>query len=155
MPRRERNRPSGKGRAGARGRDRGGAPSRGGRRGQGHQLRRRRRTMVSGRRTNRRGCTSLVPPDAPRVSRSADRVTAVWELARRVKNNRVVHPDAAETPLAVHVDQEACTLCGVCQTVCPTGAIELGDTAAEVNVDACALCGACVEACPTGAIAMN
>lgn len=62
--------------------------------------------------------------------------------------------DRGATPVA-HVDEEACKLCGACQTVCPTEAISLGDTAAKVSTEACCGCGACVEACPTDAIKLT
>ena len=54
-----------------------------------------------------------------------------------------------------HVDEEACTLCGACQTVCPTEAISLGDAAVQVSAEACCGCGACVEACPNDAIKVS
>ncbi len=50
------------------------------------------------------------------------------------------------------VDEGACTLCGACQTVCPTEAITLGEAAVKVNTELCCGCGACVEVCPNGAI---
>lgn len=45
------------------------------------------------------------------------------------------------------VSMVACTLCGVCASVCPTGAIEVGD---DVMTEAslCIRCCACVRACP-------
>jgi ferredoxin len=43
-----------------------------------------------------------------------------------------------------------CTLCGTCATVCPTGAISVGD-AVVTDPRACIACSACVKSCPTGA----
>ena len=63
-------------------------------------------------------------------------------------------PDRGGTHVA-DVDEEACTLCGACQTVCPTEAISLGETAVKVDADRCCGCGACVEVCPSGAIRVN
>ena len=63
-------------------------------------------------------------------------------------------PDRNATPVA-RVDEEACTLCGACQAVCPTEAISLGDRAVKVNAEACCGCGACVETCPNDAIKVN
>ena len=63
-------------------------------------------------------------------------------------------PGRGATPVA-HVDEEACTLCGACQAVCPTEAISLGDTAVKVSAEACRGCGACVEACPNDALKVN
>ncbi len=63
-------------------------------------------------------------------------------------------PSRDAIPVA-HVDEETCTLCGVCQDVCPTEAISLGDTAVKVSKEACCGCGACVNVCPSGAIRID
>ena len=63
-------------------------------------------------------------------------------------------PGSGTMPVAC-VDEEACRLCGACQTVCPTEAISLGEAAVKVNAEACCGCGACVEVCPNGAIRLN
>jgi uncharacterized Fe-S center protein len=53
------------------------------------------------------------------------------------------------------VDEAACTLCGACHVICPTGAITLGETAVKVNAEACCGCGACVGVCENGAIRLE
>jgi NADPH-dependent glutamate synthase beta subunit-like oxidoreductase/ferredoxin len=52
---------------------------------------------------------------------------------------------------------EACTGCGKCVGVCPTGALSLDRNAphgVRLDQDACTRCGLCVHACPHDAIAM-
>ncbi|HBZ56370.1 MAG TPA: electron transfer flavoprotein subunit alpha, partial [Syntrophobacteraceae bacterium] len=51
------------------------------------------------------------------------------------------------------VDPRKCTVCGICQDVCPVGAISVTETAAEVSED-CTLCGMCVDTCEFGAISL-
>lgn len=41
-----------------------------------------------------------------------------------------------------------CSKCGLCATVCPTGAVCLEDGMVKTDTDACILCMACVSACP-------
>jgi len=53
------------------------------------------------------------------------------------------------------VDLEKCTSCGVCNRVCPYGAIEVdvkAKTGAHITAAACAGCGACAAECRFGAI---
>ncbi len=47
----------------------------------------------------------------------------------------------------------ACTYCGVCQAVCPPGAIRVDkeNKALTFDEDACTYCGRCVKSCPTEA----
>ena len=55
-------------------------------------------------------------------------------------------------PLAAVVDEALCGGCGVCASVCPFGAVSLGERR-KFRVDAlhCRGCGTCAAACPTGA----
>ncbi len=54
------------------------------------------------------------------------------------------------------IDEELCTMCGVCASICPFSAIvwEKGQTAKVIEA-ACAGCGACAAACNFGAITMR
>jgi heterodisulfide reductase subunit A len=62
-----------------------------------------------------------------------------------------VHGDAVKAV----VDLEECTSCGVCDNVCPYGAIDVdvkAKTGAHIVTAACAGCGACAAECKFGAI---
>ena len=48
-----------------------------------------------------------------------------------------------------------CKQCGVCQTVCPVGAIVKTDETYLIIADKCKSCGACAEQCPRGAITFS
>ncbi len=53
------------------------------------------------------------------------------------------------------IDLLACTGCGDCVTVCPTGALTLTMGKATVaRPDACSYCADCEAVCPPGAIAL-
>ena len=52
------------------------------------------------------------------------------------------------------IDEESCMHCGVCMSVCTTGALSIGhsDFKLQFNKDKCVLCGQCVDICPVDAI---
>lgn len=52
----------------------------------------------------------------------------------------------------IRVDLTRCTGCGTCVDVCPTGAIYIVDSHAEVDEALCTLCEACISACPEDAL---
>lgn len=50
--------------------------------------------------------------------------------------------------LDVHWDEEKCTLCGVCEKACRSGAIEINGDKLTMDAQKCNYCGRCVKACP-------
>ncbi len=67
----------------------------------------------------------------------------------------VIRPEA----ITALVNEDRCTGCGVCEGLCPYGAIERhemhGKLRASVNAALCKGCGTCGAACPSAAITMN
>ena len=54
------------------------------------------------------------------------------------------------------IDQEKCTVCGVCGEICPLDVIHAEGKAMEVRYpDECWHCGACRQDCPVGAITIE
>jgi len=56
--------------------------------------------------------------------------------------------------MAVQINQEKCTGCGLCVEVCPVEAISMEDDKAKIDAEKCVDCGQCVEECPNEAISM-
>ncbi|MEL6978656.1 MAG: 4Fe-4S binding protein [Pseudomonadota bacterium] len=58
---------------------------------------------------------------------------------------------------AVTLDQEACTLCLACVSLCPTGALsdDPDRPALRFQEDACVQCGICASACPETALTLT
>lgn len=50
--------------------------------------------------------------------------------------------------LDVHWNEEKCTLCGVCEKACRSGAIEINGDKLTMDAQKCNYCGRCVKACP-------
>ncbi|NLX14170.1 MAG: 4Fe-4S binding protein [Phycisphaerales bacterium] len=59
--------------------------------------------------------------------------------------------DAQPSGQIAIIDEALCTLCGVCVSVCPTGAITMED-AVRVDPPKCTGCAICVRECPSEAI---
>ncbi|WP_070120869.1 4Fe-4S binding protein [Bacillus marinisedimentorum] len=52
----------------------------------------------------------------------------------------------------VSVDEEKCTLCKICSSLCPKGCFSLEETEFAISSQACSNCGLCVDTCPEGAV---
>lgn len=54
-------------------------------------------------------------------------------------------------------NEERCTHCGACITICPTDAFELDPLTRQVNFDneRCVACGQCIKACPPRAMELH
>ena len=54
-------------------------------------------------------------------------------------------------------NEERCTHCGACITICPTGAFDLDPLTRRVNFDdeKCVACGQCIKACPPRAMELH
>lgn len=60
----------------------------------------------------------------------------------------------------VRRDEQRCTQCGACITMCPTGALSIPDRTTMVvtfDIEKCVACSLCVQACPPRAmhVALN
>ncbi|MFC1495822.1 mercury methylation ferredoxin HgcB [Candidatus Margulisiibacteriota bacterium] len=54
---------------------------------------------------------------------------------------------------SLKLNQDKCTGCGMCVTVCPHPVFELKDKKVYIkNINACMECGACQTNCPEGAL---
>jgi len=60
-------------------------------------------------------------------------------------------------PIIAFVDEEVCSGCGLCEKMCPYGALSLNslERVMTVNRVLCKGCGACAGACPSGAISLS
>jgi NAD-dependent dihydropyrimidine dehydrogenase PreA subunit len=56
--------------------------------------------------------------------------------------------------MAVKINKEKCTGCGICVDICPVEAISMEDDKAKIDTEKCVDCGQCVEQCPNEAISM-
>ena len=54
-------------------------------------------------------------------------------------------------------NEERCTHCGACVTICPTGAFELDPATRLISFDheKCVACGVCIKACPPRAMEVH
>ncbi len=54
-------------------------------------------------------------------------------------------------------NEERCTSCGACVTICPAGALYLHPVTRNVNFDSakCVACGVCIKACPPRAMELH
>jgi len=54
-------------------------------------------------------------------------------------------------------NEERCTHCGACVTICPSGAFEVDPTTRQVDFhsEKCVACGLCIKACPPRAMEVH
>jgi ferredoxin len=64
-------------------------------------------------------------------------------------------PMLASSGYLCHVDLSLCASCGICDGVCPFGALTCDGSAAEVSSESCMGCGVCVDRCPEGALSLR
>ena len=57
-------------------------------------------------------------------------------------------------PITPKVDQEICTLCGLCISSCPNGAIIIDDEL-HMDVERCIFCCSCIKTCPENAVSID
>ena len=85
--------------------------------------------------------------------------TRAWEIQVRLDFLEMrINSISRSTPTApqwkAFVDVEKCVGCGICQEVCPVGAVEV-DECARIQTNSCIGCGRCVQECPHEALALQ
>jgi len=107
------------------------------------------------------GATAPAPPGEATVGRAGPRLSEPWATtaaAAALLPSGAVLEDLPAGPGVLSVT-ERCTLCGLCASVCPTGAVALerGAVTSALTFDpaSCAGCGNCVPICPEGALRLS
>jgi len=72
------------------------------------------------------------------------------EQQKQQLNQRITQLQTGRRAVAI-VDPEKCAGCGICEDVCPTGAISVNGQA-HINDEICTACAACVSQCPNQAV---
>ena len=91
------------------------------------------------------GC-SQSPKDIPEtVAQASAAASKVLEMFS--------HKELSIEPLIASVNDDLCSACRLCISICPYGAREFDESKNIVTVkeSICTGCGCCVAACPTGA----
>ncbi len=85
------------------------------------------------------------------ISESVAQASAAAAKAIDLLSQDVIYHE----PIIAHINTDLCSGCGVCESVCPFGAIKIVNKRAEINEILCEGCGACSAACPAGAIQLK
>ena len=83
-----------------------------------------------------------------------ERVTAIEDQIRQVRRRIDRLKSGIRTKAHVVVNPSRCAGCGICERVCPLGAIRV-DAVARIDAERCTGCGDCVWSCPRGALSVN
>lgn len=85
------------------------------------------------------------------LSGDIDELTAAenWLESLGVQLNRV--------PGQIRIDPDACVDCGICSSLCPSGALGFAAPSWRLQFDAerCLVCEQCIPCCPLGAISLE
>jgi len=101
------------------------------------------------------GLVHLTENIAGRVNAICNCCTCCCEMLRYISKEKTKGVLAPSRYLAM-VDVDACTACGACADICPTGAIaQDGDQPAHVDAERCIGCGLCASVCPVSAIGLE
>ncbi|MHC1680264.1 MAG: 4Fe-4S binding protein [Methanomassiliicoccales archaeon] len=75
----------------------------------------------------------------------------IKEAARYLNEAKV---DVQELTNYVEKNEDRCTHCGMCISICPVEALTMDKTAWKVRYESerCIACGMCIDACPPGAM---
>jgi len=71
-----------------------------------------------------------------------------------VPGNRPYKDGMGNLPFTPSLLEEQCTRCGLCISVCPTGAISL-QAKIEIDPNLCIFCCSCIKNCPEGALEID
>ncbi len=89
-----------------------------------------------------------------RLSKLKRKVAGLEEQIKGVREHIQRLRTAAQGKQRAVVDRFRCTGCGICQELCPEGAIRL-TYVASVDAERCTGCGVCVQSCPQGAVRLS
>lgn len=75
---------------------------------------------------------------------------ASWKLNKQVWNLKNYYPNVQF--FLVKINQNKCTLCQACSSLCPQGVFQLKEFEFQIENDQCVNCKACMDVCPDYAI---
>ena len=105
-------------------------------------------------RMNSRCQSGMVNTNATNQSSLEEQATQLEEQAAKLRKlaNQNSNNNYFKASFKPHIDEQACTHCGICTEICRFGAITAGVLTAPLN---CKGCGACASNCPEHAINMQ